>query len=679
MSTAIDRAAPRQFYKFGDHSLSNIASALIIASLIVAFLYIGRDVFEPLALAALLSLVLAPVVKRLRRLGAGKTPSVLVTVLFAMSLLGGLGYVMTMQVADLAGDLPKYESNLREKIRSLGGTYTAPGAFDRASGTLKDLQKEMDSAGSPVETPVGPPAILSPKPPSAADPSRPIPVEVREAPPTPFESVVKFLTPLVQPLGMVALVILFVAFILLQREDLRDRFLRLAGTRDLQRSTAAMNDAAARLGRFLLTQTALNATVGAVMGVCLWLIGIPSPILWGIVAGLMRFVPFFGTFIAAAFPLALAAAVDPGWTMVIATAALFLVVEPIVTNVIEPMIYGRHTGLSPIAVIITTLFWTILWGPVGLLLSTPLTVCLVVLGRHIESLAFLDVLFGDTPALEPEERFYQRVLAGDATEAAEQAEEQLKTQSLSNYYDAVPMKALALAQIDAAGGTLSPEKQREIRDSVEEIVEDLADYDDLPPKEDETDSILDAEDGGETEEKPKIAPDVASDMLPAEWRVANPVLCVASRSPLDEAAGLLLAHLLGKHGLSAHVQPYADAALSKRFKIDAPDARIVCLSYFGATANPVHVRYLIRRLRRIMPRAQFLAGFWLVGDDAARAKDWKEAAGADFVATSLAEATAICVEQALAAGASRGGGTAVEAPPRELAETGAAAANRAAS
>jgi PAS domain S-box-containing protein len=250
---------------------------------------------------------------------------------------------------------------------------------------------------------------------------------------------------------------------LLQREDIRDRFLRLAGTADLQRSTAALDDAATRLGRFFLMQLLLNTGFGIVIVAALFAIGVPNAVLWGILAGVMRFVPFVGSLIAAFFPVAVAAAADPGWSMPLMTAGLFLVAEPAAGQIIEPLVYGQRTGLSPVAVVLSTLFWTLLWGPVGLLLATPLTVCLVVLGKHIEGLKFIDVLLGDEPPLLAEERFYQRLLSGDATDAADNAEDQLKTQSLSAYYDAVAVKALVLAQTDAAEGKLSDERQQKIR------------------------------------------------------------------------------------------------------------------------------------------------------------------------------------------------------------------------
>jgi len=317
---------------------------------------------------------------------------------------------------------------------------------------------------------------------------------------------------------------------------------------------------------------------------------------------------------------------------------LFAVTEPIAGHVVEPVLYGQHTGLSPVAVVISTLFWAALWGPIGLLLATPLTVCLVVLGKHIAPLQFIEVLLGDEPALEPEESFYQRVLAGDATEAADQAERQLKSQALSIYYDAIPMKALLLAQSDAAHGKLSREKQLEIRDTIEEIIDDLDDYPDEGPTDDK-------------EEPPaeNKVPVVSKGHLPDDWQMPYPVLCVASRSALDEAACAMLAQILGKHGIAAWVQPFADVASAKGFKVDTTDARLVCLSYFGAVSKPAHVRYLIRRLRRLMPHAKFLAGFWMIGEDRTKVEEWREAVGADFVAASLAEATALVVAEALSA------------------------------
>jgi predicted PurR-regulated permease PerM len=614
-----------------------VASGLIVGAILIAFLYLGREILEPLVIAGLLGFILAPAVRQLRRWGLGRVFPVLLMVVLALAVISTLGSTIVIQMTELAAELPRYEENLRSKIRTLSGIPMASGAVERATGTLRHLQSELSKADAPASTSAPERTADGPSPP------KPIPVEVRQPEPTGLEAIANLVRPLLSPLTTSALVVLFLLFILLQREDIRDRFLRLAGTADLQRSTAALNDAAARLSRFFLMQTLLNTGFAVVITAGLALIGVPNAVLWGILAGLMRFVPFIGSFIAAFFPMAIAAAVDPGWSLVLWTAALFIVAEPVAGYIVEPLVYGQHTGLSPVAVVLASLFWTMLWGPIGLLLATPLTVCLVVLGKHVDALSFIDVLLGDEPALEPEQRFYQRVLAGDATEAAEQAEEQLARQALSTFYDTVAMKALVLAQTDAAQGKLPREKQLEIRDTIEEIIDDLSDYPDEAPAGKEAEA--------HSPEQPPDAQVIRLDQV-SPSQVPNPVLCIASRSPLDEAASAMLAHVLGKHGIAAHVQPFGSLGSAKGFKVDAPEARLVCLSYFGAAARPAHVRYLIRRLKRSMPHAGFLACFWMLGEGpAARLEEWRSSAGADFAATSIAEATAICIRELTAAAA----------------------------
>ena len=599
-------------------NLNTVASALLIAGIVIALLYIGRPILEPLVIAALLAFILTPVIRQLRTWGLWRIPAIILAVASAIAVVALLSATIVFQVAQLAEDLPKHEANIRAKVRALSASAPwSSRVLDRASGTLRELQKEV----TPEEAP--------------ASGQKPLPVEVRQPQSRGLEALANLVRPLLSPLATTALVLLFLLFILLQREDIRDRFVRLAGTGDLQRTTAALNDAATRLSRFFLLQISLNVGFGVVIAVGLWVIGVPNAVLWGILAGLMRFVPYIGSFIAAFFPLVLAIAIDPGWTMVWLTAALFIVTEPIAGHVVEPLLYGQHTGLSPVAIVVSSLFWTILWGPIGLLLATPLTVCLVVLGKHIEALQFIDVLLGDEPALEPHERLYQRVLAGDATEAADHAERELKTTSLSTYYDTVAIRALLLAQADAAHGKLSRDKQLQIRDTIEEIVDDLSDYkDEVPP-------------GADEATQNNVPPPVISrGQMPDDWQMPYPVLCIASRSALDEAASIMLAQVLEKHGVAAWVQPFADVATSRGFKVDVTDAHLVCLSYFGAATKPAHVRYVIRRLRRVMPLAKFLACFWMLGDDRDKVEEWVQAVGADFGATSLVEATAIIVAQA---------------------------------
>lgn len=326
-------------------SLMRGVAAAILAALIVATLYVGREVFVPIVLAILLSFVLAPLVRTLQDWRVPRALSVIGVVLFAFLIIFALGGVIATQVNQLATDLPRYESNMREKIRSLRGISTSNSPLERAADVLQDLGKELNK---PRDTP---PASATPPSAAPGQDVRPIPVEVRQPPPTALESISALISPLLHPLMTTGIVIIFVIFTLLQREDLRNRLIKLAGSRDLQKTTAALDDAARRLSRLFLSQLALNASFGAALAVGLWAIGIPNAVLWGILAAILRFVPYIGTFVSAVFPLALAVAVDPGWTLLLWTAAMYFVLEPLMAHIIEPPLYGRSTGLSPVAVV----------------------------------------------------------------------------------------------------------------------------------------------------------------------------------------------------------------------------------------------------------------------------------------------------------------------------------------
>jgi len=621
--------------------LSAVAVA-VLAFIIIATLYFGREIFVPIALAILLSFVLAPLVSSLQRVRVPRGLAAVSVVIFAFALIFALGSLLAAQLTQLAGDLPRYQSTITEKIQSFRDTTAGRGTLERASGMLKDLSKELDK---PKDAATASSPILTPKAPA---PLTPVPVEVRQPDPGALESLQALISPLLHPLATTGIIIIFVIFILLQRADLRNRFIRLAGSRDLQRTTAALDDAAARLGRLFLFQLLLNGAFGIAIGMGLWFIGIPSAILWGILAAVLRFVPYIGAVIAAAFPLALAVAVDPGWSMLLWTLALFLVVEPVVGHVIEPMVYGHSTGLSPVAVVASATFWTALWGPIGLVLATPLTVCLVVLGRHVERLEFLDVMFGDRPALSPPEIFYQRMLAGDPTEASEKAEEFLKERSLASYYDEVALKGLQLAQVDAARGVLNEERLAKIRDTVSEFVGNLADQDAQPPG--NVNSTTDAEVSSAVESVAEDTvrenlPVLRKEDLPADWQGDNPVLCVAGRSLIDEAAATMLGQLTTAHGLTARVEGPEALSTTNVFRLETTGVMIVCLVYLDANA-PAHMRYSVRRLRRKLPKATIILGCWLKDIDADTLEGLRDGAKADLAAASLGEATQLCLEAA---------------------------------
>jgi predicted PurR-regulated permease PerM len=561
-------------------------------------------------------------------------------VIIAFTLIFAIGSLLAAQLTQLARDLPSYQSTITEKIQSFRETTAGRGTLERASGMLKDLSKELDK---PKDAASALGAGASPK---AAAPLIPVPVEVRQPDPSALESLQSLISPLLHPLATTGIIVIFVIFILLQREDLRNRLIRLAGSHDLQRTTAALDDAASRLSRLFLIQLLLNGSFGVVIGTGLWLIGVPSAILWGILATVLRFVPYIGAAIAAAFPLALSLAVDPTWSMLLWTLALFIVVEPIVGHVIEPMVYGHSTGLSPVAVVASATFWTALWGPIGLVLATPVTVCLVVLGRHVERLEFLDVMFGDRPALSPPEIFYQRMLAGDPTEASEKAEEFLKERSLTSYYDEVALKGLQLAQADAERGALDHERLTKIREAVSEFANNISDQDDRPlPK---VNSTTDAEATSAVETVAEDAPYenvpiLSKKDLPPEWQGEHPVLCVAGRSLIDEAAAIMLGQLATSHGIAARVEAAEVLSTANVFRLETTGVAIVCLIYMDAS-GPAHMRYSVRRLRRKLPEAIIVLGCWMKDMDPGALEKLRDSAKADLAAASLGEALKLCIE-----------------------------------
>jgi predicted PurR-regulated permease PerM len=631
-------------------SLLSAVACAILAALFVGALYFGREIFVPIALAILLSFVLAPLVGLLQRARVPRAFSVVSVVVLAFMVIFGLGTLIANQLSQLAGDLPVYQSTMREKIKSVRGATASSGTLERAADMLQELSRELDKPKDDKSVRGSAQRLGDP-----AGSVKPVPVEVRQPDPGALENLRTLIAPLLNPLATTGIIIIFVIFILIQREDLRNRLIRLAGSHDLQRTTAALDDAATRLSRLFLAQLLINATFGVIIGTGLSVIGVPSAILWGILAAVLRFVPYIGSAISAAFPLALAAAVDPGWSMLAWTLALFLGVGPVVSQGVEPLVYGQSTGLSPVAIVVSATFWTALWGPIGLVLATPLTVCLVVLGRHVERLEFLDVIFGDRPALSPSEMFYQRMLAGDPTEAAGKAEEFLKEKSLSSYFDEVALKGLLLAQADAKRNALDQARMVKIRDAVTEFASDLSTQDDSIP--DVTSPTIDAEAAAAVETIHDTAvssnlPVVQQADLPPDWQGEFPVLSLAGRTPLDEAAAVLFAQLSNAHGLAARVES-ADALSPVNIaRLGTAGAEFVCLSYLDAS-SPAHMRYSVRRLRRQLPKVTIMLGCWAEDIDAEQLEELRVTAKADTAAKSLSEAMMIC---RTAAGAQETGG-----------------------
>ena len=531
-------------------------------------------------------------------------------VLVALTVLLGLASIIALQISNLTPEIPRYQATLTSKFSTLR---------DEALVRLIAVENHLkpDVPAHPVNHSGGAHAPTG----TAANPMA---VQVQTPAPTPLEVAGRIVEPVLGPLGTIALVLLISIFILLQKEDLRDRLIRLFGSGDLHRTTLAMNDAARRLSKYFLTQLAINTGFGCFIAVGLTVIGTPSPVLWGMLALLLRFVPYVGVYISAAIPVLLGAAVDPGWGMAAWTLGLFLVGELIVGQVVEPFAYGHSTGLSPVSIVIAAIFWTWIWGSVGLLLATPLTLCLVVLGRHVKRLEFLDVLLGDRPALTPVESLYQRMLANDPDEAATQAEQLLRERPLSAYYDEVVLRALVLAANDVRRGVLTRERQLTMRDALCSLMDDLQEHEDVNPP------AGDADDGAaappQSEQVVPRTPALSrtappADLLPAAWRGEGAVLCLGGRGPLDDAAAAMLAQLVRKHGLGARLVMHEAISRAAINTLNIGPVGAICISYAEATGSPAHLRFLLRRLRQRAPGAVVILALWR-GD--ATTQDWDE-------------------------------------------------------
>jgi predicted PurR-regulated permease PerM len=574
---------------------------------------------------------------------------VTIVVASAFALIFALGWLISHQAAQLAEDLPRYQHVLADKIAALRKSAAASPVFEKAAEAMRGLDREL------TDPEVDPAAGTALNP--AAEgrgPDKPVQVEVREPEPKPWELYQRIAGTVLPPLATAGIVLLFVIIILLQREDLRDRAIRLLGASDMQRASSGMNDAAERLSRYFLSQVLINSAYGVFIALGLWLIGVPSPIVWGILAMLMRFVPYVGPFIAAAFPLLLAAVVAPGWTTFLLTFLLYLISETLMGQVVEPVVYGHGTGLSPIAVVASTVFWTWLWGPLGLLLAMPLTVCLVVLGRHVEGLNFFEVLLGDKPAFTPQQSFYQRALTGDSAEATYQAELSLKEQPLATYLDDVALKGLQLAERDFERGALDEENLKRMSTTVKDIMDNLADFEPrrwfrkvepAEKKEDAETGLASLSTMDEVEED--LLPILETADLAPGWEDEDAVQCIGGRTPLDEAAAAMLAGLLKKHGLKARLAESEAISAGHIASFDAAKTKLVCLSFLGIGSSSAQVRYLVRRLRRILPQGcLILVGYWAADAAGAPVKALEETAEADSYATSLQQASEIAVNAA---------------------------------
>ncbi|WP_139169700.1 AI-2E family transporter [Chitinasiproducens palmae] len=598
---------------------------LAVGVVVVAALSLAHDIVIPITLSILLSFLLAPLVQRLRRLHLGLVPSVLISVLTSLAVIVALAGLIGTQIASLAQNIPAYRSTVLEKVETLEqSTVGRIGRFvGTASNTLQRLRR-FDA---------------SPDTQAAGRPKRePMPVEIQEPPPSPLGLLQRIVAPILGPIEMAGIVFVITVFILLQREDLRDRLIRLFGATDLHRTITAMDDAAARLSRYFLAQLGVNASVGLAIGIGLAVIGVPSPALWGVLAALLRFVPYIGTWIAALLPISLAAAVGPDWGMAVAAVALFVVVDVTAGQLVEPLLYGRSTGLSPTAVVVSAVFWSWIWGPLGLILSTPLTLCLVVLGRHVDRLEFLDVLLGDQPALTPSETFYQRMLAGDPDEAIAQAETLIREGSLLSYYEEVAVPGLQHAAIDVERGVVSDLQRERIRAAAAELVAGLHGP--------EVSADGRRNPNAQAHAAAANAEAAGSDIVTVPRPPTQTVLCIAGRGPFDPIVNEIVAQLLQQYHVNARVVPHEAVSRARITEFDPEGATIICLVGLQIRGVSSGLRYLVRRLRTRITGATVLVGIWAEGETGNFDEDFLRSLGVDRCVERLDSLFNACLDAA---------------------------------
>jgi predicted PurR-regulated permease PerM len=580
-------------------------TTLLIVLIVVAVLYFARTVFIPLSLALLLTFLLAPMVIRLRHWGFGRIPSAFGVVLLAFLAMGVIGTVMVSQLADLAHKFPEYEQNVNEKlesVRSSGGGFVT-----RLSRVIGKVSEELTPR---VPSRQGQPAD-----------DRPVPVEIRRSAFSPFDIVQKVVGSVLQIVLMAGCVIVFVIFMLIEREDLRDRLLRLAGSGRINLTTQVLDDAAHRVSRYLLAQLVINVGFGFLAGTGLYLMHIPNPLLWGMLAALLRYIPYLGIWIAAAMPAGVAFAVQPGWLTVPLVFGLYFGIDLLMYNFVEPLLYGTSTGISPLAILVAAVFWTWLWGPMGLLLATPLTVCVVVIGHHVPTLSFLRIMLSDEPVLPWHVRFYQRMLAMDLEEATELAETFLKGKSLEELYDSVIVPALSLAEQDRHRGKLHENRQQFIFDNTRILIEDIAERADQLVEVGHTGKLRAAVSRNNGRELKPV--------VPAEPRV----VCIPARDQADELASLMLVQLLNRKGIGARA--LSSDLLTGEFigEVGREQPAVACVS----TVPPygyVHARYLCRRLRSQFTQLK-VVGAILTENDVEEIKQRQPPLVADELASSL--------------------------------------------
>lgn len=550
---------------------------LASVAVVVAALYLAKGVLLPVIMAVLFTFMLTPACDYLERRRLGRAPAVLITVILTFAALGIIVWTAVSQMSDLAPKLAEYQGNIEAKFKSLN--KFASSTIGRVTQTTKKLGKTLEEPDAETQ-------VLEVR-------EHPYNVRIISTPPSPLELFGGMFGTVLEALASAGIVILLVLFFLFRREDLRDRFIRLVGQGQVTGTTQALSDATKRVARYLFTQFLINIVFGLAVTMGLYLIGIPNALLWGILTAVLKFIPYVGVWIAAMLPVLLSMAISPGWFQPILAFSVFALLEFIVGNFLEPWLFGKHTGVSPVAILVAAVFWSWLWGGVGLLLATPLTVCLLVLGKHVPQLQFLYILLGDEPVFDLKTRVYQRLLAGDQEEAAELIEQVRKEHPLVEIYDTILIPVLYQGEKDRVHNQIDQEALGFIFESVRDIVDDLGETE----RETQLSNLPPEADGAESANIP-------------HFPMTQPpsVLCITPATTIDQIVATMLTQVIEFTGcdvrsIALHTVPESDPLA---------EAGAVELVYISAMPPGAisHARQLRRRLRGRFAKAQLVVGLW---------------------------------------------------------------------
>lgn len=595
---------------------------LILLTLALLALYFARAVLIPLAIALTLNFLLTPAVMQVERARVRRFPAVLLILVISFTIVGSVGWIVARQVIAVINDLPNYRDNIHDKFAALHGPGNGP--LSRTVASIREIGEEISNETHPAPAPKPTEGTTRREREMARIQAekQPIPVTVISPSQTTSEYLSQFARPALEPIGVMAMVVIFTFYMLVKREDLRNRMLLLAGMGQLNLMTQALNEAAARISRYLITNVLVNVGYGVIFGIGLYLLHVPNATLWGALMAILRMIPFAGTVIAGFSTVAFTLAVFDNWTHPLWVLLLFGGLEFVIANFVEPHIYGKRTGISAFALVLMAIVWTLLWGWPGLIVSTPLTVCLIVMGRYIPQMSFLHILLGDEAELSPEAHFYERLLAMDQPEAHQIAANFLEGHTLLDLYDHVVLPSLVLSEQDRHKGVLDEVHRGWLYRSATELVAELTDYGSLEPDcgENAAPSLGTSESETESESKQK-----------------SPVVCVAAEDEADEIAGTMLAQLLEQCEHSAML--LSSAALSTEImeRLAEDSGTILCISAVPPFAF-AQARRLAQSLRKSLPKNPIVVGLWGGDGDADTLRERFGNARPDAIVTTFADA-----------------------------------------